>query len=519
MELHKLRQLAGIPVDLSKPENAVKTIRVSQKLKEAARVPQHRGELAPKTKENMRARMTHAKKALEALELARNELIDLPAVDYMEDIPDVIKQLHHMLYGEDGTGGLHNLHRSFKHEFENTVYPEDIEAEKEKQEQEEADAEAGVTDEDKEQTNESEAPVKSSNLGFEKQKVDRTKVYPKGYEKPFKLAPDSTPLNKTGYARPEDEEAVEEDPNDNVERNANVVESKHKPEWLLKAELGAEEKEGEMTSRHAHEIEHEHESEEEESSKKHKPKWLEKAEVTAEEKEGEKVSKKEQKKVGVKECSCGCGPQCDCGPNCGCGCNKKKVNESEGPLFARDAQHPKHDGAVQVQYPSWGKEGKVVNAIDSENATMYYPNGSREDSPSQLRMNPYNESQKVRVPPAIKNSLREEANMARKLAETFTIRKDWDNKNFHENLANAFDTLADFLDKETIYGIKEAQVFMTSLMSPMLYKIPSDVVKFVAAGGTQRSLKSYLNDVKEPTTGTVFSQDSNGLKYDNGLSK
>ena len=212
----------------------------------------------------MRARVNHAKKALEALELARNELIDLPAVDYMEDIPTVIKQLHYMLYGEDGTGGLHNLHRSFKQEFENTVFPEDIEAEKEKQEQEEADLEAGVTDEDKEQskkTNESAEPAKSSNLGFQKQKIDRTKVYPKSYEKPFKLAPGSTPLNKTGYANPGDEAAVEEDPNDNVERDDSVVEaSGHKPSFLLRAELGAEEKEGKMSPNRAHEIEHEHNS-------------------------------------------------------------------------------------------------------------------------------------------------------------------------------------------------------------------------------------------------------------------
>jgi hypothetical protein len=93
------------------------------------------------------------------------------------------------------------------------------------------------------------------------------------------------------------------------------------------------------------------------------------------------------------------------------------------------------------------------------------------------------------------------------------MRKDWDSKNFHENLANAFDTLNGFLEKGTVYGIKEAQVFMTSLMGPILHKIPADVVKYVAAGGTQRSLKSYVNDVKAPVTSPdVFQQDSNGVK-------
>jgi hypothetical protein len=50
-------------------------------------------------------------------------------------------------------------------------------------------------------------------------------------------------------------------------------------------------------------------------------------------------------------------------------------------------------------------------------------------------------------------------------------------------------------------------------MGPILHKIPADVVKYVAAGGTQRSLKSYVNDVKAPVTSPdVFQQDSNGVK-------
>lgn len=517
MDSNKLRRLAGIPVDLSVPANAKGTVRLPAKMiAEHAKVPQHRGELAPKTKDNMRARVNHAKKALEALEQARDELMDLPAVDYMEDIPTVIKQLHQILHGEDGTGGVHHLHRKYKNDFDSTTFPEDIEEEKRKEEEERQAQEAGITGDEKDtskkkKTNESvssnpapDTKVKSDGLGFEKQKVDPSKEN----KKPFKLAPGSD--TTTMYQAKEDESNVAKDPRD---AKGEHVEESDKPEWLEKAEVKAEEKEGKPVSdsekkkvkseeeEKVDDVHAEDPEQDEQAVKDHdgdsvnetkKPKWLEKAEVKAEKKDGDKVSKKEEKKVGVKE-------------------------SGQGPLFARDAGHAKH-GSTE-RYPSWAPGTKPVNVVTDEEPSIYYPNGSKNESPNQLATNPYNENQKVAVPAKIKNQLKEQAVEARKLAETFNMRKDWDSKNFHENLADAYETLVNFLNKETIYGIKEAQVFMTSLMSPMMNKIPPDVIKFIAAGGTLRSLKSYVNDVKNPTTAPdVFKQDSNGLRGNTDLS-
>ncbi len=636
--LLKLRRLAGIPIDYSKPENAATTVKpqnptstsapTSKTLNEAAKVPSHRGELAPKTKDNMRARHGNVKKALDALELARECLMDVPAVDYMEDIPSIIKQLHQMLHGDDGTGGVHHLHRSYKHEFDNTVFPEDVEEQKRKEEEDAMATEAGVSDDGKKKKTTNEA------LGFS---VGFTKpVAEPGVEKknvrPFKLAPDSTEIDKSMYQDPKDEKAVaDETPRDTEHNKVEEAEGK-KPEWLEKAEVKAEKKEGKSVSKseekkvgvkseeeekqiHKHhgvtaicakcgkdpcqceqaidayvgnavnEVEDEfgfakdqkdprphcpdcgklgerrghmgceypsdeeeesqvwkahhterdakqHEadlkkagygwtsvhqdtatgkhvvralkkapttpSDEEdcatsmmpmESAKTKKPKWLEKAEVKAEKKEGKKVSAKED----------------------------KKVNEAQGPLFGRDSQHPKHSD--EERYQTWTTDKKPVNVVSQDEPSIYYPNGSKNESPNQLATNPYNETQKVNVPAKITNILKEQAAEARKLAETFNMRKDWDSKNFHENLADAYETLVNFLNKETIYGIKEAQIFMTSLMSPMMNKIHPDVIKYIAAGGQLRSLKNYLNDVKQPVTGVVFSQDSNGLQGDDtGLS-
>lgn len=458
MDSNKLRRLAGIPIDLSVTANAKATVRLPAKMvAEAAKVPAHHGELAPKTKDNMRARVNHAKKALEALELARDELMDLPAIDYMEDIPSVIKQLHQILHGDDGTGGIHQLHRHYKNQFDTTTFPEDIEEEKRKEEEERQAQEAGITGDEKDtskkkKTNESassnpapETAAKSDGLGFEKQKVDPAKEN----KKPFKLAPDSLALDKTMVVDPKSAKEVEENPADNTPVDDKVLEGDKKPEWL------------------------------------------EKKEVEAEEKDGKKVSKSEKDKEDKKD--------------------EKKVDEASGPLFARDAEHPKHGS--EEGYSSWGDSKKPVNAVSAEDGpSLYYPDGAKRENANQLSTNPYNENQKVNVPAKIKSALKAEADVARKLAETFTMRKDWDSKNFHETLANAMDTLNQFLDKGTIYGIKEAQVFMTSLMSPFTNKLPPEVIKYVASGGSLRSLRSYVNDVKEPHTGTVFQQDSDGTK-------
>jgi hypothetical protein len=491
MDSNKLRRLAGIPIDLSKLANAKATVRTPARLlAEAAKVPAHRGELAPKTKDNMRARVNHAKKALEALELARDELMDLPAVDYMEDIPTVIKQLHQILHGEDGTGGIHHLHRKYKNDFDTTTFPEDVEEEKRKSEEEAQAQEAGITGDEadtskKKKTNEC--------VGLVPQKKDPAKEN----KKPFKLAPDSLPNEDTMVMDKKAAKEVGEDPAENTKTDDKVVEDidPKAKEAAKEADIAKKElaknpfgEKKKVKSEEEEKTEDKDDANEEdcamtEAAKAKKPKWLEKAEVKAEEKEGKKVSAKE----------------------------KAKVNEASGPLFARDAEHPKHDS--EENYSSWTQGKKPVNVVSAEDGpSLYYPDGSKRENANQLSTNPYNESQKANVPAKIKTQLKEEADKARKLAETFTMRKDWDSKNFHETLANAMDTLNQFLEKGTIYGIKEAQVFMTSLMSPFTNKLPADVIKFVASGGSLRSLKSYVNDVKEPHTGTVFQQDSDGTK-------
>ncbi len=64
----------------------------------------------------------------------------------------------------------------------------------------------------------------------------------------------------------------------------------------------------------------------------------------------------------------------------------------------------------------------------------------------------------------------------------------------YRDSARAFEELLDLLNGN-LYDFKKAQVKATSLMGPMLHKIPNKVWKFITNGGENQSLKSYMTDV------------------------
>lgn len=66
--------------------------------------------------------------------------------------------------------------------------------------------------------------------------------------------------------------------------------------------------------------------------------------------------------------------------------------------------------------------------------------------------------------------------------------RDEANAMFHEQIVDAFKKLEELMHND----IKQAQLFMTSLMGPIFHKIPSSVCKFVYSGG-DKSLKTYFN--------------------------
>jgi hypothetical protein len=317
----------------------------------------------------------------------------------MEDIPDIIKQLHLLVHGDDGTGGLHGVHRGFTREFDNTEFPEDLEGAKPKQDNDER------------------------NINGMQSKKPNAKAVKES--------------NEQKLEQNEEDEQVD------------------KPPMLLRSELNREQQQGEMTKKRATEIEkyadHEMSNMGEAAGITSRPLF---------------TRADPMNKAFVKG---------------------KALNKQ----FADDAD----ETGEQEDNTVLAKDHSPTNVAQSEQDDLYYPHGEHDEGPNQIETNPYNETEKVHVPAPLKQSLKKEIDLARSASETFEIRRDWDSKNFYTDMANAFQDLYNKLDKGTIYGMKEAQILMTSMMNIYTSKLPPDVVKFIAGGGAMRPLKDYLKQV------------------------
>lgn len=182
---------------------------------------------------------------------------------------------------------------------------------------------------------------------------------------------------------------------------------------------------------------------------------------------------------------------------------KEEEEEEEEENVTKESMSVHTDGNFPISHEN---ADDPVNVADNQK-NLYYKNGEDfDESPNQLNNNKCNDSTKISVPAGIRKALQTEINQARSEAKSFERRRDFDSFNFYNDLANAFEELKTKLEIGTVHGMKEAQIFMTTLMGPMYHKIPNVVIKFVANGGVTRSLKNYMTDVSKeyPVTGKPF---------------
>ncbi len=197
------------------------------------------------------------------------------------------------------------------------------------------------------------------------------------------------------------------------------------------------------------------------------------------------------------------------------GKNLTKANEGITTVVAPDSWEDDEDDAVNVVTGNGKKTApfKDIEVVKADpKSTDSDRKNDKDESPQQLHAldtkSPQDQSDgndleaKCPCPAKIKGLLKTEADEARAKAKKLSI-TDREDSYFYDDLARAFDDLYNHLDGGTVYDVKKAQIFMTSLMSPMMNKIPADVVNWIAKGGQQRSLKSYMQAVpdKYPITG------------------
>lgn len=149
---------------------------------------------------------------------------------------------------------------------------------------------------------------------------------------------------------------------------------------------------------------------------------------------------------------------------------------------------------------SWENEDEPVNIAPAPGVpTAYSDKPGRDESPESM-VNAANDdanySMKVSVPAPLKTSLKTEIGELRKEFEKYKGKCDVTATHYNTS-ADALETILNHLETGTVGGLKQAAIFMPTLMSPILHKIPTDVVDFIARGGQNRSLKQHFFAVKK----------------------
>ena len=134
-------------------------------------------------------------------------------------------------------------------------------------------------------------------------------------------------------------------------------------------------------------------------------------------------------------------------------------------------------------------------------ATVWDKTDDKDESPS-----PYPEEDKaestVKLPKNVKDALTKEIDELQKQAEAI-IKSDFNTSEFYTNVANAMTEVLNYLEMESEYGIKMAQVCITKYMSPIVQKFPYDVYDYILRGGQIESITALFKKSKDTNNATV----------------
>ncbi len=109
---------------------------------------------------------------------------------------------------------------------------------------------------------------------------------------------------------------------------------------------------------------------------------------------------------------------------------------------------------------------------------------------------------KVKVPTEVMSDLKSAIDKFSKDAE-FSNTRDDAKASFLMTAAEAMKTLQAFLELGTVDGIKQAQISMTSMMSPIVNHVPTSVQKFIHQGGKKSTLKDLFDAKRSEKKGAA----------------
>ena len=109
--------------------------------------------------------------------------------------------------------------------------------------------------------------------------------------------------------------------------------------------------------------------------------------------------------------------------------------------------------------------------------------------------NPSRDTRKIIVPAEVKNALKKEIDELNKGVTEFKTR-DPMRADFYSDTAAAMEDILDNLNKGTSEELKKAQILASSLMGPMVQRIPNVAYEFIVRGGEPKTLKTLFHEVK-----------------------
>jgi len=101
----------------------------------------------------------------------------------------------------------------------------------------------------------------------------------------------------------------------------------------------------------------------------------------------------------------------------------------------------------------------------------------------------------ITVPAEVKKVLKTEIDELKKASAEFKSR-DEARADFYNDTATALENILNCLNMGTVDEMKKAQVFMSSLMGPMVQRIPDVAYEFLVRGGEPKTLKTLFHEVK-----------------------
>ncbi len=132
------------------------------------------------------------------------------------------------------------------------------------------------------------------------------------------------------------------------------------------------------------------------------------------------------------------------------------------------------------------------------NVTAPYPTvWDKDDEEEEEDYEMANDTEKVHVPADVLTDLKSVITDCEKEAEKAEKRDNDERKWYYADTAKALQIVHDYLSMKTVEGFKRAQLMSHRMANVSRHLMPDHVWKFIIDGGTKRSLKDYMNDVKD----------------------